>query len=137
MKYRYCFPLYTPCEVQFDETVIFFTEHSIKLYTVVDGTGLSPPFYYILLHYQTAHFIWLLRALPLFCHFSSYGIKSKCHVFCRSHYFVNFWPCEANKSTFQPHSYLLAFFFFFFFFASVCVPTWKIHIYTSSIFFVV
>lgn len=42
MKYRYYFPLYTPCEVQFDETVIFFTEHSIKLYTVVDGTGLFP-----------------------------------------------------------------------------------------------
>lgn len=107
MKYRYSFLLHTPCEVQFDETVISLTEYSIKLYTVVDGSSppLPPSFYCILLHDQTLHFIWLPRALPLFCHFSSYEIKSKCHVFCRSHYFVNFWLCEANKSTSQLHSF--------------------------------
>lgn len=47
-------------EVQLEETVIFFTEHSMKLYAVIDGAGeFFPSFYCIFLHHQIMHFIWL------------------------------------------------------------------------------
>lgn len=60
-------------EVQLEETVIFFTEHSMKLYAVIDGAGEFFPSF--LLHFSppsnNAFYLASLSA-SLCCRFSSY-----------------------------------------------------------------
>lgn len=53
--------LYTPTEIQLDQTVIFFSEHSMKLYAVVDREKKNSFFFIALL---SIHFIWLPPPLP-------------------------------------------------------------------------
>lgn len=103
--------VYTPTEIQLDQTVIFFSEHSMKLYAVVDREKKK----FLLFYCITLNTFYLASSTAsLCCCFSSYKMKSKCHVFCRSHYFVNFWTSKVKESITQQHLYLSYLLFSFF-----------------------